>query len=94
MTIALEAVLALAVLTVWLATIAFFRLPTPFQRIHVVTFINIVAGGLVTLAAFLGDGVSSRSLKCAFAWLVTLPIGALLSHLTGRALHVRGGERR
>lgn len=94
MKIALDIVLAVMALTVWLATIAFFRLPTPFQRIHVITFVNIVAGGLIMLAAFLDDGVSSRSLKCAFIWLATLPIGALLSHVTGRALHVREGERR
>jgi multicomponent Na+:H+ antiporter subunit G len=94
MTIAVDVALAAMVLTVWLATIAYFRLPTPFQRIHVITFVNIVGGGMVLLAAFLGDGVSSRSLKCAFIWLVTLPIGALLSHITGRALHVREGERR
>ena len=94
MSVAIDAVLAVAVLMVWLATIAFFRLPTPFQRIHVITFVNIVAGGMITLAAFLVDGISSRSLKCAFIWLITLPIGALLSYATGRALHVRGGERR
>jgi multicomponent Na+:H+ antiporter subunit G len=94
MTIAVAIVLAAMVLTVWLATIAFFRLPTAFQRIHVITFVNVVAGGLAMLAAFLGDGVSSRSLKCAFIWLATLPIGALLSHVTGRALHIREGERR
>jgi len=94
MTSAVAIVLSVMVLTVWLASIAFFRLPTPFQRIHVITFVNIVGGALAMLAAFLGDGVSSRSLKCTFIWLATLPIGALLSHVTGRALHVREGERR
>ena len=94
MTAAVDVVLAAMIFTVWLAMTTFFRLPTPFQRIHVITFVNIVAGGMVMLAAFLGDGVSSRSLKCAFIWLATLPLGALLSHVTGRALHVREGERR
>ena len=93
MTVAYDAALAGAVVTIWLATIAFFRLSTPLQRIHVVTFVNVLAGGLITLAAFLSDGLSSRSLKCLFIWLASLAFGALLTQVTGRALYLRDGER-
>lgn len=93
MTVAYDAALAGAIATIWLATIAFFRLSTPLQRIHVVTFVNVLGGGLITLAAFFSDGLSSRSLKCLFIWFVSLAFGALLTQVTGRALYLRDGER-
>jgi multicomponent Na+:H+ antiporter subunit G len=91
---AVAALLAAGVAAAWLATLAFMRLRTPFERLHVITFVNVAALSFVVVAAFVADGVSSRSLKCAFIWLATLAAGALLAHVTGRALHVREGERR
>jgi multicomponent Na+:H+ antiporter subunit G len=92
--IAIDALLALAVLLVWLGALAFFRLHTPFERLHVVTFLNVTAIGAVMVMAFVADGISARSLKCALIWLATLASGALVSHVTGRALHLREGEHR
>ena len=88
------AALALAVATAWLGVIAFVRLRTPLERVHAVTFVNVATGGFVTLAALLSDGVGARSLKCVLIWIATMLTGSLLSHATGRALHLRGGERR
>ncbi len=87
-------VLGLGVLAAWLGALAFVRLATPFERLHAIPFINIVAGGAIVLASFLTDGISSRSLKCLLLLLVMLPVGAVLAHITGRALHARGGEWR
>ncbi len=94
MSIAIDALLALTVLLVWLGSLAFFRLRTPFERLHVVTFLNVTAIGAVMVMAFLAEGISSRSLKCALIWVATLASGALVSHVTGRALHLREGEHR
>ena len=94
MSIAIDALLAVAVLTTWVGAAAFLRLRTPFERLHVVTFLNVVAIGTVMAMAFVADGISSRSLKCALIWVATLASGALVSHVTGRALHLREGERR
>lgn len=88
-----DAVLVCALAITWLATLAFFRLSTPIQRIHVVTLINVFGGGFIVLAAFLSDGLTSRSLKCLFVCLAAVIFGALMAQVTGRALHVRGGER-
>jgi multicomponent Na+:H+ antiporter subunit G len=93
MTIACVIVLAGAVALIWAATFAYFRLSTPLERLHVVTFINVLGGGLIVLAAFVSDGMSSRSLKCLLVWLASLVFGALLAQVTGRALHLRDGER-
>lgn len=86
--------LALAVAAAWIGAVAFLRLRAPLERIHAVTFVNVATGGLVTLAALLADGIGGRSLKCVAIWIATMLIGSLLSHATGRALHLRGGERR
>jgi multicomponent Na+:H+ antiporter subunit G len=86
--------LALAVLAAWIGTLALWRLTTPLGRLHTVTFVNVAGGAALVLAAWLTDGLSPRALKCTAIWLATLLIGALLSHVTGHALHIRDGERR
>lgn len=94
MKVAADVLLTAATVAAWLGAIAFLRLRTPFDRLHVVTFINVAALGLIVVAAFLTDGVTSRSLKCAFIWMFAVGGGALLSHATARALHLRSGEWR
>lgn len=94
MNIAIDLLLAFAVLIAWLGALAFLRLHTQFERLHVITFVNIAAGAAITLAAGLHDGLSGRMFKCIFIWIVVAGAGALLSHATSRALHLREGERR
>lgn len=93
MIVAQGALLGVAVAAAWLATLAFVRLRTPFERLHAVTFLNVVGGGGITGAAFFVDGFSVRAFKCLAVWTITLAAGALLSFRTARALHMRGGER-
>lgn len=94
MSLAVGVALALGVAMAWLGALALLRLRTPLERLHAVAFVNVAAGGFVTLAALLADGATPRALKCMAVWLATLLIGACLSHVTGRALHLRGGDRR
>lgn len=94
MKIAADVAMAIATAMMWLGAIAFLRLRTPLDRLHVVTFVNVATLGSLVIAAFLNDGVTSRSLKCAFIWLFAVGGGALLSHATARALHLRTGEWR
>jgi multicomponent Na+:H+ antiporter subunit G len=93
MTVAVDCLLAAGVLAAWFGVAAFVRLPTALQRLHAVTFVTIVAGTPIVAAALLDDGVSAGSLKCVFILVVLLPMGALLAHVTGRALHLREGGR-
>lgn len=94
MKVAIDALLALAVLMAWTGAAAFLRLRTPFERLHAITFFNLAAGGAITVAVVLHDGPSGRTFKCIFIWIVIATVGALLSHATSRALHLREGERR
>jgi multisubunit Na+/H+ antiporter MnhG subunit len=89
-----DILLAVAVSASWLAAIAFLRLRTAFDRLHVVTFINVATGGALALAAAATDGASSRTFKCFAIWIAMVLFGALLTHVSARALHLRSGERR
>ncbi|HET7587604.1 MAG TPA: monovalent cation/H(+) antiporter subunit G [Gammaproteobacteria bacterium] len=93
MNLAAECLLAFAVLMAWIVTLAFLRLRTPFERLHAVTFFNIVTGGAVTAAVIASDGFTQRTFKCLLIWVAMVGASALLSHATARALHLRGGER-
>lgn len=94
MNVAIDALLAFAVLMAWIGALAFLRLRTNFERLHAITFVNLAGGGAITIAAVLHDGLSGRTFKCIFVLVVIATAGALLSHATSRALHLRDGERR
>lgn len=87
---AIDILLAFMAVAAWLGVAAFFRLRTALDRIHCVTFVNATAGMALTLAAFISDGASDRALKILLFTVVSLLIGASLSHATGRALLLRG----
>ena len=93
MSIAVAVLLGLAVATALLGALAFLRLG-PLDRVHAVAFVNVVSGGAITLAACLQDGATPRSAKVVVIWLAMLLAGSLSAHVTGRAIHLRSGERR
>ncbi len=93
--IALVAVLlSVSVLAAWLAALILLWLPSALDRLHVVTTANLACGIPIVAAVFVTDGASSRSVKCALILLALVMFGALLAHVTGRAIHLREGERR
>lgn len=94
MSVVVVLLLALAVLSAWVGTIAFLRLDTTLERIHGVTFVNVVTIGSLTLAGFASRGLAPQTLKCALLWFINLIVSALLSHATARAIHLRGGQTR
>ena len=86
MSLPINILLAATVALVWLGCLSFARLPTAFDRLHCATFVNVVGGFLLTVIGFLEDGWSTRSIKIATIWIVSILAGAALSHATGRAL--------
>lgn len=93
MSVASDAVLAIAVLSALLGAVALLRL-RPLARVHAISFVNVVGGGAVTLAGWLSEGPTPRTLKMLLIWFVLMLAGALSAHVTGRAIHLRNGERR
>lgn len=85
--------LALAVLCAWIGCFGALRLRTALDRLHAVAFTNAAAGVLVAAAAFLADGISTRSVKLACLVAFVLVTGSAISHAAGRALALRDGPR-
>ena len=91
--IALALALAIAVSAAWLSALALLRLPTAFDRLHAVAFLNVACGSCLVVAGFLADGISPRSLKLVVIVVTLLLSSAVQSHATGRALSIREGRR-
>ena len=91
MNIAADLCLGLAVLSAWIGCFGALRLRSALDRLHAVTFVNAAAGVLVAAAAFLADGVSTRSVKLAGLVAFVLVTGSAVSHAAGRALARRDG---
>ena len=85
--------LALAVLSAWLGGFGALRLRSPLDRLHAVSFVNAAGGVTLALAAFLADGVSTRSVKLACLVVAVLVAGSAISHAAGRALALRDGPQ-
>ncbi|MGT2487648.1 monovalent cation/H(+) antiporter subunit G [Methylobacterium oryzae CBMB20] len=92
MSVVIGSVLAVAVAAAWLAALALWRLPRALDRMHAVAFLNVAASISVTVAAFLADGISGRSLKILVMMVVFLGWAAVLSHVSGRAVLMREGR--
>lgn len=90
MRLAIDLLLAAVVLGAWIGCAGFARLRSPFDRMHCVAFVNTVSGSALTIAAFLADGASIRACKILLITVVSLLAGAAMSHVTGRALLLRG----
>ena len=90
MNIAVDALLALAVLVAWITTAAFLRWRSGYEGLHAITFFNLVGGGAIIAALVISDGPTARTFQCVLIWLVVASAGALLSHAIARARRLRG----
>ncbi len=88
---AIDGLLGLGVLCIWLGGAGFLRLRAPLDRLHCVAFVNVTAGLTTAAAAFVADGLSARSLKILLIAVLVLLGGAAGAHVTGRALLQRDG---
>jgi multicomponent Na+:H+ antiporter subunit G len=88
-----DGLLLVGVLASWLGAAALFRLATPYQRIHCVGFVTLVAGFCFSAAIFITHPLSPLGWKALFILVVLLCAGAVVSHATGRALRMREGSQ-
>lgn len=92
MTALIAILLGLAVAATWLSALAILRMPRALDRLHAVSFLNIVAGVAITAAGFASDGISVRSLKILLMVVLLVGFGAVITHAVGRALLLREGR--
>jgi multicomponent Na+:H+ antiporter subunit G len=91
--IVVDALLAAMVVATWIGVAGFARFRTPLDRLHCVSFVNLVAGIFLTVAAFISDGLTNRSLTVLFLVVLGLLNGAATAHATGRAFLQRREHR-
>ena len=92
MTALIAILLGLAVAATWLSALAILRMPRALDRLHAVSFLNIVAGAAITAAGFASDGISVRSLKILLMVVLLVGFGSVITHAAGRALLLREGR--
>jgi len=86
----LDSLLVAGVAATWFGVAGFARLRAPLDRLHCVSFVNLVAGTALAAAAFANDGLSNRSLTVLFIVALSVLTGAATAHATGRAFMQRG----
>ncbi len=94
MTALTDALLMLLVALVWLGCLGFVRLRSPLDRLHCASFVNVAAGLVLVVLGFTADGASVRACKIVLIALVTVVVGAALSHVVARALVYRAEPAR
>jgi multicomponent Na+:H+ antiporter subunit G len=92
MSVVIGLLLTLAVAVTWLSALALWCLPRALDRLHALAFLNVSASAPITVAAFLADGLSGRSLKILLMMVIFLGWAAVLSHVSGRAVLMREGR--
>lgn len=88
-----QALLALAVLAVWLGAAGFLRLAWPLDRLHCVTFVNATCGVSILIAAGVWGGTPDDVIKLALAAGALLAGGSAIAHSTARAISRRRAAR-
>ena len=90
---AVEALLAMFIVTTWIAAGGFARLAWPLDRLHCVTFMNVTCGALILAAAGLWGGSAADVIKVALLLGALLVGGAAVAHATARAITRRRAPR-
>lgn len=89
MTIAVEILLAAAVLSAWLATAGLVRSREPLAKLHSAGYLSITTTFFVALAILVSEPLSEFGLKAVLTFVVLTIPGAVTTHALGRAIHAR-----
>jgi multisubunit Na+/H+ antiporter MnhG subunit len=90
--IVIDALLALATLTVVLSSIGVLVMPDAAARLHFVTPVTVVAPLLVALAVFVREGPDASTGMILIALVFMVAASPYLSHATIRAIRARETE--
>ena len=82
-----DILLALAVLTVALASLGVATAPNAYARLHYVTPAAVVAPVLVALAVLVTEGLDENTGETVLALVFLIAASPFLSHATIRAMH-------
>lgn len=87
-TIAIEVLIAAAVLVVLLSVLGMLRVRDPYQRMHYISPPASLSPILLTIAIFLQQGLKPESFKAAFTTLVLIAMNTVVTHAAARAFRI------
>ena len=88
-TVAVDVLLGLTVVCVWLGCMGMVRVRRPIQGLHFVGLPGAMGTMLLSAAMFLQEGSTVLSWKTLLIAIVMLGINSVVAHATARAFRVR-----
>ncbi len=87
-TIAIDVLVASAVLITLVSVLGMLRLRDPYQRMHFIAPPASLSAIFVTAAIFLQRGLKPESFKALFTTLVLISMNAMVTHAAARAFRI------
>lgn len=87
-TIAIEVLLALAVLIAVASVLGMMRMRDPYQKMHYLAPPASLSAIFITIAIFLQRGLKPESFKAAFVSVVLIGMNTVVTHAAARALRI------
>ncbi|MGI9103209.1 MAG: cation:proton antiporter [Terriglobales bacterium] len=87
--IAIEVLLAIAVITAVLCCVAIAIMPDFYERLHYMASVTTVSAFGILIAVVIQEGWGQATIKTILVCMVLLLINAILTHATARAARVR-----
>ncbi|MBV9607992.1 MAG: monovalent cation/H(+) antiporter subunit G [Acidobacteria bacterium] len=88
-TIAVEVFLAVAVLSIWLCSIAIVVMPNFYERLHYLSTVTTISAFSILIAVVIEEGWGQATIKTILVCVVLVLINAVVTHATARAARVR-----
>ncbi len=86
--IAIDVLLAAAVLVTLLSVLGMVRMRDPYQRLHYIAPPASLSAAFITLAIFLQRGFKPESFKALFATLILIGMNSVVTHAAARAFRI------
>ena len=87
-TIAIDALVWLAVVITLLSVLGMIRMRDPYQKMHYIAVPASLSALLITLAIFLQRGLKPESFKAAIVTVVLTGMNAVVTHAAARAFRI------
>lgn len=91
-TVAIESLVAAAILITVLSVVGMLRMRDPYQRMHYISPPASLSAFLIAIAIFLQRGLKSESFKALFTAFVLTGMNTIVTHAAARAFRIAETE--
>lgn len=86
--IAIDALVAAAVVIAVISVLGMLRMRDPYQRLHYISGTAALTPLCITIAIFLQDGIKPESFKAVVVTLVLIAMNTVVTHAAARAFRL------